>query len=92
MIHLKTLTGIHITLMVNANDKINSVKDQIQEKNGIRPEFQRLAGNGLELEDERMLSDYNIQPNQTLWLVYPRGDAPLDLEFISMHGYNGRRI
>ena len=93
-IHVKTLTGIHITLTVNAYDKIASIKDRIQEKIGIRPEFQRLAGNGLELEDERTLSDYNIQPNQMLWLVYPRGDAPLDWEFIAMHamhamhGYN----
>ena len=88
-IHVETLTGIHIVLAVNAADKISTVKEKIQGKIGIKTEFQRLAGNGLELEDERTLQDYNVRPGQTLWMVYPRGETPLDMEFLVIHVYDG---
>ena len=52
-LQVKTLTGIQTTVMVNADDKIASVKEKIQEKIGIRTGVQRLAGHGQELEDER---------------------------------------
>lgn len=53
-IHVKTLTGIHIVLNdCNASDTISKIKAKIQAKVGIKQEFQQLAGNGLELEDER---------------------------------------
>ena len=39
-IHVKTLTGIHIILIVNAADKILTVKEKIQGKIAIIPEFQ----------------------------------------------------
>ena len=68
--------GIHIVLIINAADKISTVKEKIQGKIAIKPEFQRLAGNGLELNDERTLLDYNVCPGQTLWLVYPQGEVP----------------
>ena len=59
--------GIHIVLIINAADKISTVKEKIQGKIAIKPEFQRLAGNGLDLNDERTLLDYNVCPGQTLW-------------------------
>ena len=52
-LQVKTLTGIQTTVLVNADDKIASVKEKIQAKIGIRTGVQRLAGYGLELEDER---------------------------------------
>ena len=53
-LHVKTLTGIHIILNdCNASNTIATIKLKIQTKIAIKPEFQRLAGNGLELEDER---------------------------------------
>ena len=53
-LNVKTLTGIHILLTdCNAANKISTIKEKIQAKVGIKPEFQQLAGNGLELEDER---------------------------------------
>ena len=86
------LTGIQIVLIVNAADKISTVKEKIQGKIAIKPEFQRLAGNGLELDDEKTLQDYNLCPGQMLWMVYPRGEVPLDLEFLAINGYDGRMI
>jgi Ubiquitin family len=56
-------------LMVHASMNAKTVKSLIQEKEGIPPDQQRLIFADEQLEDERILSDYNIQRGSTIYIV-----------------------
>ena len=68
-IFVKTLTGKTYTVDVVETETVAQLKQKIQEKEGIPQSEQRLIFAGKELNEERALSDYNIQKASTVHMV-----------------------
>ena len=68
-IFVKTLTGKTITLDVDPEEHIEFLKFRIRKKEGIPVDQQRLIFTGMQLEDNKILSDYHIHNESTLHLV-----------------------
>ena len=68
-IHVLMPTGKMTTLDVLPSDDVQNIKLEIYEKDGIPPGLQYLLFDGKELEDGRVLNDFNIQKGSMLHLV-----------------------
>jgi len=72
-IFIKTLTGKQFPIRVEMQDTVLSVKVKVQDHEGIPPEQQRLIFSGQQLENDKTLADYNVQPKSVLHLVLRLG-------------------
>ena len=66
---LKTLRGKTVTLNFEPADTIKSLKEKIEEKEGIPVKEQRLVFNNQELANGLTVSDYNIKLDSTVHLL-----------------------
>lgn len=58
-----------IIVDVEYGDLVSNLKEKIEEKEGIPKEEQRIIFKGIVLEDEKFLSDYNVQKSATLHCI-----------------------
>jgi len=79
-IFVKTLTGKSIALDVEPSDTILEVKAQIQDKEGIPPDMQRLIYRD-QLTDDYTLDYYNIGNNVTLHLILSLNGGSMGIGF-----------
>ena len=68
-IQIKGLGGHKIVLDVSDDDTILTVKSRIQSKTGYPPNRIRLTFKGVKLDNNRLVSDYDILPNDILYYM-----------------------
>ena len=68
-IFIKTLTGRTVSLIVEEDESIRTVKQKFKDKDGVPVNEQRLLYGGHELKDNQTLKDYGIYRDATLHLV-----------------------
>jgi len=69
LIKVKTLTGKEIEIDIEPTDKVERIKERVEEKEGIPPPQQRLIFSGKQMNDEKIASDYKVQGGSVLHLV-----------------------
>lgn len=74
-IFVKTPIGKHITLEAEPTDRVEDVKQKVQDKEGILIEMQTLIFKGKILEEGNTLQDYSIQKDSTIHLVLKQLDG-----------------
>ena len=68
-IFTKTMTGKTIKILVTRTSTVTDVKERIEEIEGYPPPSYPLIYAGKRLEDDRLLTDYNITKGSILYLV-----------------------
>ena len=66
---VKTLTGKTLKLTVDSEEHVEYLKLRVNEKEGIPVDQQRIIFDGIQLEDNQILSHYKIKNESTLHLV-----------------------
>ena len=68
-IFIKTPSGKTITLEIENGNMIDDIKQQIMDLEGVPINRQKLLFFGKQLENNKLISYYNIEEDSTLYLV-----------------------
>ncbi|XP_072103811.1 uncharacterized protein [Mobula birostris] len=68
-IFLRNNKGETTTYNVMPSESVQGFKERVHRQEGVRPDQQRLLFGSIQLEDGRLLSDYNIEPQSTIILL-----------------------
>ena len=69
LITIKTLAGRKISLDFEPTQKINEIKETLQEKEGITKDQIRLIYSGKVLAEESKIEEFNIQPGTIILMM-----------------------
>ena len=69
LIFIKTLTGKTVEIYCRLDISVYNLKEKIQDQEGIPSDQQRFIYNGKQMEDNRLLSDYDVQNKSTIHMV-----------------------
>uniref|UniRef100_A0AC34F5P6 NEDD8 n=1 Tax=Panagrolaimus sp. ES5 TaxID=591445 RepID=A0AC34F5P6_9BILA len=69
LIKVKTLTGKEIELDIEPTDKVERIKEKVEEKEGIPPPQQRLIFAGKQMNDDKTCEEYK-DPFFTWFLLF----------------------
>ncbi|RWS03637.1 NEDD8-like protein, partial [Dinothrombium tinctorium] len=65
----QTLTGKEIEIDIEPMDKVERIKERVEEKEGIPPAQQRLIFSGKQMNDDKTAADYKVTGGSVLHLV-----------------------
>ena len=68
-IFIRTVDNRTITVEVSDDETVTSLKQKLQDKEGIPANQQRLVFGGKQMQDGRSLSDYAVTKEATIYLV-----------------------
>ncbi|XP_048506753.1 NEDD8 isoform X2 [Athalia rosae] len=68
LIKVKTLTGKEIEIDIEPTDKVERIKERVEEKEGIPPQQQRLIFSGT-MRKQRRTTKYKVVP-YSIWFSH----------------------